>query len=152
MEIRLVDPTHAAVAAVIEAHIAYGAAHYPAESNHHLALEHYAEADVQLFGAWRGAVCIGLAGLKRLDPTHGEVKTMYVVEQARGQGAGARLLETVIREAAESGLERLSLETGSRDASASARRLYEQYAFEYCPPFGSYSEDPESVFMTRSLE
>jgi putative acetyltransferase len=32
-----------------------------------------------------------------------------------------------------------------------ARTLYEQAGFSYCPPFGDYVEDPNSVFMTRTL-
>jgi putative acetyltransferase len=32
-----------------------------------------------------------------------------------------------------------------------ARRLYESFGFSYGPPFGSYREDPNSVFMTRPL-
>ena len=43
------------------------------------------------------------------------------------------------------------LETGSREASAAARRLYERAGFSYCAPFGAYVDDPMSVFMTRTL-
>ena len=32
-----------------------------------------------------------------------------------------------------------------------AQRLYEGFGFAYCPPFGDYVEDPNSVFMTRAL-
>jgi putative acetyltransferase len=30
-----------------------------------------------------------------------------------------------------------------------ARRLHQAFGFEYCPRFGEYLEDPDSVFMTR---
>jgi putative acetyltransferase len=46
---------------------------------------------------------------------------------------------------------RLSLETGSQDAFAPARRLYESYGFRHCLPFEGYVEDPNSVFMTIVL-
>ena len=32
-----------------------------------------------------------------------------------------------------------------------ARRLYERFGFTRCGPFGSYVEDPNSVFMTLEL-
>ena len=36
-------------------------------------------------------------------------------------------------------------------AFAPARRLYEDFGFENCAPFGDYVADPNSVFMTRLL-
>lgn len=76
---------------------------------------------------------------------------MHVLEQVRGYGVGSRLIDAVIKEASKRGLRRLSLETGSRDASAAARKLYEKLGFDYCVPFGDYDEDPECVFMTKQL-
>ncbi len=32
-----------------------------------------------------------------------------------------------------------------------ARSLYTSFGFVPCPPFGSYKEDPNSVFMTIQL-
>ena len=46
----------------------------------------------------------------------------------------------------------MSLETGSAPAFAPARSLYESFGFTYCPPFGDYVDDPNSVFLTRVLE
>ncbi|MEO1722410.1 MAG: GNAT family N-acetyltransferase [Pseudomonadota bacterium] len=145
-------PNDPEISQIIAAHIAHGDAHYPAESNHHIALDDYAGSGVQLFGAWVGGSCVGLAGLKRLDGRHGELKSMHVLEEARGTGLAGALVEAVIQTAREQGFGRLSLETGSREASAAARRLYLRYGFDYCPPFGAYREDPESVFMTRIIE
>jgi putative acetyltransferase len=45
----------------------------------------------------------------------------------------------------------VSLETGSMDFFIPARSLYARAGFVPCGPFGSYAEDPYSVFMTRSL-
>ena len=54
-------------------------------------------------------------------------------------------------EATRRSYQRLSLETGAQPAFAPARRLYERFGFRECGPFGSYAEDPNSVFMTRAL-
>ena len=32
-----------------------------------------------------------------------------------------------------------------------ARRLYAKFDFTNCGPFASYTEDPNSVFMTKAL-
>lgn len=54
----------------------------------------------------------------------------------------------LITEAADRGVTRLSLETGSMAFFAPARRLHERHGFVYCGPFGDYRADPRSVFMT----
>lgn len=152
IEVRRTQPSHEAVARLIEAHIAHGNAHYPVESNHHLSAEAHATSEVDLFAAWNGDQCVGIIGLKQLDDTHAELKSMHVIDEARGQGVASFLMETVLSEARVRGFQRISLETGSRDASAAARRLYERFGFDYCAPFGTYCEDVESVFMTRRLD
>lgn len=48
-------------------------------------------------------------------------------------------------------MRRVSLETGSMDFFAPARRLYAAAGFAPCAPFGAYRADPNSVFMTRTL-
>lgn len=146
-----VDPIDPQVSRIIAAHVAYGDAHYPTESNHHIYLEEYAGSGVQLFGAWLDGSCVGIAGLKSVTNRHGELKSMHVLKQARGHGVGTLLINAVINEASKRGLERLSLETGSRKASDAARLIYEKFGFEYCAPFDDYYEDPESVFMTLSI-
>lgn len=151
MEIRIADPKDAPVARLIAAHVAHGEAHYPTESNHHVLPDDYARSGVILFAAWEGADCLGIAGLKLLDDGHGELKSMHVLPQARGRGVGMALVDRVIGHARSRGLRRISLETGSRAASLAARLLYERQGFGYCPPFGTYAEDPESVFMTREI-
>lgn len=139
------------VRAVIERQLAHGAAHYPAESNHELDPADYLSGSVRLFAAWRGGSCTGIVALKRIDAGGVELKSMHVVEEARGAGLAGRLLDRVIREARAAGFTSLWLETGSRPASAAARRLYERAGFRLCPPFGGYREDPESVFMVMSF-
>lgn len=151
MKVRIVDPMHISVRRIIEAHVAHGEAHYPTESNHHIEVDDYTGSGVRLFGAWDRWHCLGIAGLKPLDERRGELKSMHVLEEARGRGVGRLLLEAVADEARRSDFETLWLETGSREGSAMARSLYEKYGFSYSPPFGSYREDPESVFMVLNL-
>ena len=61
------------------------------------------------------------------------------------------MLTHIIREAEQRKYHRLSLETGSMEAFTPARELYESFGFSYCPPFGDYRPDPNSVFLTKVL-
>ena len=94
---------------------------------------------------------VACAALKRLDPTHAEVKSMRTARDRRRGGVGSRLLAHLIEEARRRGFRRLSLETGSDDFFASARALYAKFGFTECEPFADYRPDPLSVFLTREL-
>jgi putative acetyltransferase len=63
----------------------------------------------------------------------------------------AQLLQTIITTAQARSYRRLSLETGSTAHFQPAHTLYERFGFEVCEPFGSYTLDPHSVYMTRLL-
>jgi putative acetyltransferase len=73
---------------------------------------------------------------------------MFVVPEARGRGIGRAILETI--EAALRGrVTTLRLETGIKQDAAI--RLYENAGFRRRGPFGSYRDDPLSVFMEKPL-
>jgi putative acetyltransferase len=74
---------------------------------------------------------------------------MRTASAHRRKGVGRAMLEHIIAEARRRSYTRLSLETGSLPAFEPARRLYESYGFTYCPPFADYTDDPNSVFLTR---
>lgn len=94
---------------------------------------------------------LGCGALSELDPRHGEIKSMRTTTHARGQGVASGLLATVLAEAKRREYQRVSLETGSQDFFAPARRLYARHGFTECGPFGSYMLDPNSVFMALEL-
>jgi GNAT superfamily N-acetyltransferase len=66
------------------------------------------------------AVCCG--GIKQLDPRSCELKRMYVVPEARGQGVGRLLLGALEDRARELGYAVARLDTGPRQPGA--RHLY----------------------------
>jgi putative acetyltransferase len=76
---------------------------------------------------------------------------MRTAPTRKRSGIASLLLEHIVTEAKRLGFTRLSLETGAAEFFLSARRLYEKFGFEYCPPFADYQPDPYSVFMTRTL-
>lgn len=145
------DPLRADVVALLEEHLADMHATSPPESVHALDPGALAGPGMSFWTLRSGGEVWGCAALKELDAAHGEIKSMRTANAARRRGAGALLLDHLLAEARSRGYARLSLETGSEDFFAPARTLYASRGFTECGPFGSYSPDPNSVFMTLAL-
>jgi putative acetyltransferase len=94
---------------------------------------------------------LGCGAIKELDSRHGEIKSMRTVAVHQRKGVASRLMRHIIEEAGRRSYRRLSLETGSMEAFAPARRLYAGFGFQPCGPFADYVDDPYSVFMTREI-
>lgn len=105
----------------------------------------------KFWSAREGSLLLGCGAPKELDRQHGELKSMRTPNAPRRRGAGRAILTHILSAARARGYERLSLETGSMQAFRPAQSLYESFGFEYCGPFGSHVEDPNSVFMTLRL-
>lgn len=148
------DPRGAEIRPLIEAMDAYQQALYPPESNHLLDPESLARPGVLFFVARLETRPHGTAALipaKDYGPaeTYGELKRMFVTEEARGQGIAKALLLRIEQEARTLGLPALKLETGTKQPEAIA--LYRKYGFQECEPFGGYQADPLSLFMAKAL-
>ncbi len=76
---------------------------------------------------------------------------MRTPEGLRRRGAGRAVLAHIIGVARDRGYQRLSLETGAMEPFWPAHRLYESAGFSFCGPFGDYTLDPNSVYMTLQL-
>ena len=79
-----------------------------------------------------------------------EIKRMWVEEAARGQGIAREILNALMAEAGNAGVEILRLETGM--ASHAALALYEKTGFKRRAPLADYRLDPLSVFMERLVD
>lgn len=126
-------------------------ANSPPESVHALEIDQLRQPGVTFWSVWLEAEIAGCGALKQLDARRGELKSMRVADAFLGQGVGRALLNHLIDEAKVRGMESLWLETGSSPAFAPALRLYESAGFVRCGPFDGYTDDPFSVFMTRSI-
>jgi putative acetyltransferase len=151
LRIELDDLSRPEVHALLEEHLRSMYELTPPESVHALDLDELRSPDITFWSAWDGDTLVGCGALKELDATHGEVKSMRTPARLRRRGAGRAVLAHIIDEARRRGYRRLSLETGSFDAFKPAQRLYESFGFEPCGPFADYSDDPNSVYMTRVL-
>jgi putative acetyltransferase len=94
---------------------------------------------------------MGCGALKRLNPDHGEIKSMRTADAHQRKGVARALLRHIESAARAEGIKRLSLETGSTAPFAAALRLYASEGFMTCGPFADYALDPFSVFMTKLL-
>jgi len=151
MQIREDDLTGSEIAALLREHLDDMHEITPAESVHALDLPALRAADITFWSAWEGENLLGCGALKQLDAESGEVKSMRTAKAHRGRGVASKILEHIIEEAARRAYERLYLETGSQAEFAPARALYRRYGFEFRGPFGDYTDDPNSVFMTKTL-
>ncbi len=151
MEIREDDLTGKEIANLLQEHLDDMHETSPPESAHALGLEALQSSDITLWSAWNDDVLLGCGALKELDSYSGEVKSMRTAKDHRGKGVASKILEHMIKEAQRRGYKVLNLETGSMVEFTPARTLYERYGFEYCGPFADYTEDPNSVFMTKKL-
>ena len=151
MEIKIDDLTGPEIAALIGEHLHSMTLHSPPESIHALSLDHLKNPDITFWSAWEQGELVGCGALKELDNQHGEIKSMRTSSLHLRKGVAKQMLEHIIQEAKKRGLRRLSLETGSMAAFEPARRLYDNFGFQYCDPFSDYTQDPNSVFMTREI-
>ncbi len=151
MEILVDDPRRSEVASLLREHLDDMAVHSPPESIHALDIEGLCSSNITFWTASAGSQLLGCGALLELDTGHGEVKSMRTAAEHLREGVGTRILEHIIAEAERCSYVRLSLETGSMTAYAPARALFSRLGFEFCEPFASYSLDPNSVFMTRTL-
>ncbi|SDK36140.1 GNAT family N-acetyltransferase [Sediminibacillus albus] len=151
MEIHEDNVTGGEITALILDHLQSMAIHSPPESRHALNLEGLRESDITCWSAWEGNELLGCGALKELGDTHGEIKSMKTASNHLRKGVSKKILQHIIEEARTRGYKRLSLETGSMEAFVPARKLYESFGFHYCPPFASYKEDENSMFMMKEI-
>ena len=151
MNIREGSIREAAVKQLLVEHHQSMFAFSPPESVHALSEDEFFDSALTLWCAWEDDALMGCGALKRLDSIHGEIKSMRTADEFRRRGVAAGILTHIIETAEQEGYGRLSLETGSHEFFSPARALYQRFGFASCEPFGSYVEDPHSVFMSIEI-
>jgi len=149
VNIEFESPDQPEVIALIAELDAYQDRLYPPESRHALDLAALRQAHV-LFAVARDAAgrAVG-CGAVVLGSAYGELKRMFVSPACRGQGLARRLLAALEAAALARGCAQLKLETGPFQPEALA--FYAALGYTCRGPFGSYRDDPLSVFMQKRL-
>ncbi|WP_339239815.1 GNAT family N-acetyltransferase [Paenibacillus sp. FSL R5-0517] len=151
MEIKVDDLSGVQVKALIAEHLQGMAADSPPESIHALNLDGLKKPEITFWCAWEADELLGCGAIKELDPEHAELKSMRTASAHLRKGVARKILAHIMEVATERGYKRISLETGSMDSFIPARKLYEDFGFEYCEPFADYILDPNSAFMTKTI-
>ena len=144
------DPRQADLRRIFAESGAYLQALYPSESNHVVDVDALAGPDAVFLAARRNGELLGSIAFRIIAPGHAEMKRMFVRAEARGAGLGRRLLDALEDAARLRDINRISLETGIKQPEAIG--LYRASGYQDCPPFGSYNDDPLSLFMTKRLQ
>lgn len=145
------DLTSSQTQELIAHHLAGMYASSPPESVHALDLDRLRDPAVTFFAARDGDALAGIAAVKELGESEGEIKSMRVADAYLGRGVGRALLMHLLAEAGRRGWRTLLLETGVQDEFIAARTLYAAAGFVECEPFADYRPDPNSVFMSLAL-
>mgnify|MGYP000052994607 CR=1 FL=1 len=151
MDIRIDDLSGPEVKQILTEHLKDMFAASPPECVFALDLNGLKKPNITFWTIWEDSQLLGCGALKTLDKTHGEIKSMRTTGAARNKGVASTLLRHILDTAKQKGLHTISLETGSQDFFAPARKLYAKHDFTECGPFSDYKLDPHSVFMTKRI-
>jgi putative acetyltransferase len=145
--IRFERPDQPDVLALIDALDAYQIPLYPIESHHGIELKALLAPNVVFVVARDNSKAAIGCGAVVLESEYAELKRMWVVPSWRNQGVAAAVLQS-LEDAVEQDRPRpMMLETGYLQTAAI--RMYERAGYVRCLPFGSYVDDPNSVFMVK---
>jgi putative acetyltransferase len=139
------------VLALLEEHIQDMRRISPPESKHAFDANSLRIPDISFFVARADGELLGCGALLDLGGGIGEIKSMRTSRLHLRRGVAAAILTEIIATARGREIARLCLETGAQNDFAPARSLYSRFGFTECGPFGTYTEDPNSVFMELDL-
>ena len=149
ISINIESPDQADVIELIAELDAYQSALYPPESHHALDLTSVAAEQV-VFAVARDAAGSAIGcGAVVLMPGYGEIKRMYVRPEQRGLRIATKILTVLEFAAKKSGVKLLKLESGPKQPEAI--RFYASLGYRQCGRYGSYLDDPLSIFMQKTI-
>ncbi|MEM8538538.1 MAG: GNAT family N-acetyltransferase [Pseudomonadota bacterium] len=121
---------------------------FPPKDNYFLDINDLTAPHIHFYTAREGRTVLGTGALAIKDG-YGEVKSMFVAEDARGKGVAQAILRQIADQARAEGLPMLKLETGN--LLHDAHRLYRAFGFTDCGVFGDYQNAQSSLFMEKPL-
>lgn len=145
------DLTNPQVIALLKEHMDDMQATSPPESVHALDIKKLRESNVIFWSMWDSENLAGFGANLVLDSKHIEIKSMRTSAHYKNKGVASSILRHIINEAKINGYTRMSLETGSMDYFKPAIQLYLKHGFEYTTPFSNYTNDPNSLYLTRTV-
>jgi len=120
----------------------------PVGRGHVLDISGLKNINIKFWSLWEYNQLIGCGALKFLNKEHGELKSIRVADKFRRKANGIKVINHLIVEAKKLNIKKISLETGTGDFFAPARKLFDKCGFKTCEPFALYKKDPEACYMS----
>jgi putative acetyltransferase len=139
------------LAHVLQAHWLFCTSSTPIEHVYALDASKLYLPDITVFGARIHGELVGVGAMRKLDQLHAELKSMHTLAKSRGSGVGKAMVAYIEDFARSSGIERMSLETGTNEAFRPARQLYKSLGYQSCEAFGDYVLSEDNTCMTKLI-
>jgi putative acetyltransferase len=139
------------LAHVLQAHWLFCTSSTPIEHVYALDASNLFSPDITVFGARIDGELVGVGAMRKLDQLHAELKSMHTLAKSRGSGVGKAMVAYIEDFARSSGIERMSLETGTNEAFRPARQLYKSLGYQSCEAFGDYVLSEDNTCMTKLI-
>ena len=119
----------------------------PVDRGHVLDIPGLKNPSIKFWSLWENNQLIGCGALKFLDKEHGELKSIRVADRFRRKRNGIKVINHLIDEAKKLNIKKISLETGTGNFFAPARKLFDKCGFKICEPFAHYKKDLDACYM-----
>ena len=139
------------LAHILQAHWLFCTSSTPIEHVYALDASKLFTPDITVFGAWNDGELVGVGAMRKLDAHNAELKSMHTLAKSRGSGVGRAMVAYIEDFARSSGIERMSLETGTNEAFKAARELYKSLGYNSCDAFGDYVLSENNMCMTKII-
>jgi len=136
---------------ILQAHWLFCTSSTPIEHVYALDASKLFSPDITVFGARIDGELVGVGAIRKLDAHHAELKSMHTLAKSRGSGVGRVMVAHIEDFARSSGIERMSLETGTNEAFKPARELYKSLGYNSCDAFGDYVLSEDNMCMTKLI-
>ena len=123
----------------------------PEGSAHVLDISGLKHESIKFWSFWEREKLIGCGALKFLEKNHGEFKSIRAADKFRKKGIGEKIIHHLIQEARNLKIKKISIETGTGEFFAPARKLFNKLNFKPCSPFAHYKEDPNSCYFSMNI-
>ena len=149
--LKVIDPRLPAVRALLDQSDQLMTSLYPPASNHLESPQDLAKDNVLFLGAYGGPELVGCGAVKLMndDGCYGELKRMFVIPAARGNGIATLILRDLEAHLVKQQVAIARLEAGIHQPVALS--FYRKLGYTERGPFGAYRPDPLSIFMEKSI-
>lgn len=124
-----------------------GLAGHPDENHFTLHTSQVTGDDGTMVRARYDGALVGCGAVRRIEPTVGEIKRMFVAPSTRGLKLGAAILDQLELAALRLGLDEVRLETGPNQPAALG--LYTRAGFTRCAAWGEYVDTAATSLCFR---